>query len=386
MRADDAAPVVAIVGATGYLGRRLVDACLAHGYAVRALVRPDSDVAALRALGGGDGAGPPSSSSSTPRLTIVRCSSAGGLPTPAQLSGTAALLVAVAGRHNRTCSTAEMRGAEVCVPLSLYAAAVAADEPPPRAVFFAPALDAMAASRRGAPPLSEYLTAKADMVAGLRAAEAEAVVRAAAAGARESDGTNSSASTPPSPPPPPPPPPPSPPAVTIVQVAAWGRDVDPIVAALAAAPAWLPAVPAVVVGGGTARLAPLDERDLADRVVAGLACPGDVGASLCLGGPDAVTHAALWRLAGAALGRRVVVVRLPGWAVHRALLPAAAALASATGAPSARAAAYLLRIAADAVGAELVGEERVSNAKVRLADRVAAAAAAVRGGRRLAGR
>ncbi|MFD0267552.1 NAD-dependent epimerase/dehydratase family protein [Streptomyces sp. NPDC127106] len=43
---------ILITGATGFLGGHLVDACIASGHRVRALVRPGSDTARLRALPG----------------------------------------------------------------------------------------------------------------------------------------------------------------------------------------------------------------------------------------------------------------------------------------------------------------------------------------------
>jgi hypothetical protein len=230
-----------------------------------------------------------------------------------------------------------MRAVEVDFPLSLYRAACAANPPPARAVFFTPALAAMAAARGPAPPASEYLTAKEDMVRGLRAAEAQAG--------------------------------PGAPRVTVVAVAAWGRDVGAIVAAASAAPPWLPILPVPVLVSSWAaprpRLAPLAETDLAARVVAGLSSAADAGAHLSLGGPDAVTHAQLWSaVLAAGLGRTTRPVGIP---LPAALVRAAARsplLARAVGGEEGRrrAGLYLLRIAADAAGAELVGAEAVAGA------------------------
>src|SRR4051812_47708064 len=44
-------PSCLITGATGFAGGHLAEACLARGWAVRALVRPGSDARALEALG-----------------------------------------------------------------------------------------------------------------------------------------------------------------------------------------------------------------------------------------------------------------------------------------------------------------------------------------------
>jgi len=345
---------VAVVGASGVMGRELVSAALDAGYDVRACVREGSDVSALEAKGGA-------------RLTVHRSPS--GLPPPAALA-VAAVLCAVAGRANRTCSTPAMRAVEVDLPISLYRACCASSPPPARAVFFTPALGALAAARGGggAPPASEYLTAKEDMVRGLRAAEA-----AAASGGGGGGGAPS-------------------PRVTIVQVAAWGRDVGPIVAAAAAAPPWLPALPIPILVPGwwpslrhcrPPRLAPLAEADLAARVVRGLGSAPDGGATLCLGGPEPVTHAQLWGAALAGLGRgdvRLLALPLPAAAVRAAARsPALTWLAARSGRPTLRAGLYLARIAADAAGADLVGEEAVEGA-AGVADIVRAEVARVRGG------
>ena len=326
---SDAAVAVAVVGATGVLGRALVAAALDAGYTVRAWVGDTSDVTGFDA-----------------RVSIQRATSTSrGVPSPSALAGTAAVLCAVAGRDNRTCSTLDMRAVEVDFPLSLYAAAGAADPPPSRAVFFAPALAAMAAARGRAPPASEYLTAKEDMVCGLRKAEV-------AGGARA-------------------------PRVTVVEVAAWGRDVGAIVAAASAAPPWLPFLPVpVLVSSWTSprpRLAPLAESDVAARVVSGLARDADAGTTLSLGGPDAVTHAQLWAAVLTGLGRttRPVGIPLPASLVRSAARSPwlARAVCGEDGRGRRRAGLYLLRIAADAAGAELVGRETVA-AAVGVAEQV----------------
>ena len=207
-------------------------------------------------------------------------------------------------------------------------------------------------------PLSEYVRAKEEMEQRLRLA-AEAAFEAEAERGEEAAkrrGAGAEAAPPSSP---------SPAvavavAVSVFEVAAWGRDSAPIAAALLRSRASL------VVSGGRNRLQPLDEGDLARRVVRGLSLPGDASAGpggaapftvVSVGGPRVLTWRELVADAGRRVGVEPVFVSVPRWALEKVLVPAAE-LASRSSARLSRA-GYLARLAADVMATDLVAEEAV---------------------------
>ena len=160
---------------------------------------------------------------------------------------------------------------------------------------------------------------------------------------------------------------PSPVAISIFEVAAWGRDSAPIAAAL------LRSRVSLVVSGGNNKLQPLDEGDLARRVVRGLSLPGDVSGVIpapftvvSVGGPRVLS----WRQLVLDAGRSVGVsdplfVSVPLWVLEKVLVPAAE-LASRSGSVKLSRAGYLARLAADVMATDLVAEEAVGRGEAKL--------------------
>ena len=361
--------VVAVLGATGFLGRLLVLEAAQAGYAVRAVVRPSADPRRVAEL------------SRARNVSVVRCetvpsaaapgapSSAPGSSLAAALAGCSAVLCALAGRGNTGGAegVARMRSVEVDGIVACFEAFL--ESAPPRNcspetftrrrrrrfVAFAPPVRQL--TRNGTRrPLSEYVRAKEEMEQRLRLA-AEAAFEAEAERGEEAAkrrGAGAEAAPPSSP---------SPAvavAVSVFEVAAWGRDSAPIAAALLRSRASL------VVSGGRNRLQPLDEGDLARRVVRGLSLPGDASAGpggaapftvVSVGGPRVLTWRELVADAGRRVGVEPVFVSVPRWALEKVLVPAAE-LASRSSARLSRA-GYLARLAADVMATDLVAEEAV---------------------------
>ena len=361
--------VVAVLGATGFLGRLLVREAAQAGYAVRAVVRPSADPRRVAEL------------SRARNVSVVRCetvpsaaapgapSSAPGSSLAAALAGCSAVLCALAGRGNTGGAegVARMRSVEVDGIVACFEAFL--ESAPPRNcspetftrrrrrrfVAFAPPVRQL--TRNGTRrPLSEYVRAKEEMEQRLRLA-AEAAFEAEAERGEEAAKTRGAGAeaAPPSSP--------SPAvavAVSVFEVAAWGRDSAPIAAALLRSRASL------VVSGGRNRLQPLDEGDLARRVVRGLSLPGDASAGpggaapftvVSVGGPRVLTWRELVADAGRRVGVEPVFVSVPRWALEKVLVPAAE-LASRSSARLSRA-GYLARLAADVMATDLVAEEAV---------------------------
>ena len=363
--------VVAVLGATGFLGRLLVREAAQAGYAVRAVVRPSADPRRVAEL------------SRARNVSVVRCetvpsaaapgapSSAPGSSLAAALAGCSAVLCALAGRGNAGGAegVARMRSVEVDGIVACFEAFL--ESAPPRNcspetftrrrrrrfVAFAPPVRQL--TRNGTRrPLSEYVRAKEEMEQRLRLA-AEAAFKAEAERGEEAAkrrGAGAEAAPPSSP---------SPAvavavAVSVFEVAAWGRDSAPIAAALLRSRASL------VVSGGRNRLQPLDEGDLARRVVRGLSLQGDASAGpggaapftvVSVGGPRVLTWRELVADAGRRVGVEPVFVSVPRWALEKVLVPAAE-LASRSSTRLSRA-GYLARLAADVMATDLVAEEAV---------------------------
>lgn len=293
--------VAAMAGATGQLGGHVATALKRAGFSVVAFVRPESATSpAARRLAG------VATVVALPDLTDVDAVAAALSRARASV-----LISTVAGRGNASASPAALRNAEVDIPLALYAACVKAGCITRYVVGACPPLRAFA--RSGVTRFkSPYLSAKHDMVTALRAAER----RANAA-----------------------------PPITIVQVAAWCRDAEPLVASLRASRV------APLVSGGVSRLQPIADPDLAARIVAGLATDADAGATLCVGGPRVLTFRALWEAAGAAAGVQPRFVPLPRAVLDGVLLPVLRV--------SNPRLYFMLALASDVAHADLVGEETV---------------------------
>lgn len=385
--------VVAVLGATGFLGRLLVREAAKAGYSVRAVVRPSADPRAVAEL---------LSKDSRNKVAVVRCetvlgssSSSSSSPLSAALSGCSAVICALAGRNNTggAQGVARMRSVEVDGIVSCFEAFLKISPPAPapssafprrRFVAFAPPVRQLTrgGTRR---PFSEYVVAKEEMERRLRlAAEAafeaekreeeeqqkkEKVGEASSSGRRGSGGATADENNAS------PPRRSSPPAVavTVFEVAAWGRDSEPIAAGLLRSKGI-----SLVAAGGANKLQPLDEEDLAARVVRGLSLPRDVSAApnnnplpftvVSVGGPRVLSWSELVREAGRSVGvERPLLVSLPRWALEKGVLPAAE-LASrvfggGSGSNSSKSglarAGYLARLAADVMATDLVAEEAV---------------------------
>ena len=377
---EDRRPCVAVLGATGFLGRLLVREASRAGFAVRAVVRPSADPEAVSEL------------SRTRNVSVVRCetvvpssssSSSSSRPSPSDslssaLSGCSAVLCALAGRNNTGGPEGERRTRSVEVEgiLSSYRAFLGSSPPPPplpppdrassspkrsvrRFVAFAPPVRLL--TRNGTRrPFSEYVRAKEEMEQRLKL-EAEAAFADDEREEKREEARREASATPPVPPPPPPPPRRSPVAVTIFEVAAWGRDSAPIAGAL------LKSRVSLVVSGGERELQPLDEGDLAARVVRGLFSASSSSSSsapppspftiVSVGGPRVLTWRELVLRAGASVGVEPLFVSVPRWFLEKALLPAVE-LASRSSARLSRA-GYLARLAADVMATDLVAKEAV---------------------------
>ena len=388
---SSAAPVVvAVLGATGFLGRLLVREASKAGYAVRAVVRPSSaeadvvaqlskfrNVSVVRCetvTGAASSSylplSPPSSGSSS--------SSSSSAPLSVALSGCSAVLCALAGRNNTGGAegVARKRAVEVDGIVSCFEAFLKSRPPPApppaskafarrRFVAFAPPVRLL--TRNGTrKPFSEYVVAKEEMERRLRLA-AEAAFRAEAAeeeeagrrrsgsggGAEEEKVKTSPVAVAV--------------AVSVFEVAAWGRDSAPIAAAL------LKSRASLVASGGANKLQPLDERDLAARVVRGLSLPRDVSANgpnpspftvISVGGPRVLTWRELVAEAGKSVGVEPLFVSVPRWTLEKLLVPAAELASRASGVSSGSGstlsrAGYLARLAADVMATDLVAEEAV---------------------------
>ena len=294
---------VGLAGATGQLGLHLATALASAGFRVVALVRPASlSSPAARRL------------TTLPHTTVVALADFTDVEAVATVLArerVAALVSAVAGRRNASAPAASLRTAEVDTPLALHEACVRAGCVSRYVIAACPPLSAF--EKAGVKTFkSPYLSAKAHMVTALRAAEAAAPT----------------------------------PAVTIVQVAAWCRDVEPLVAALKSSRI------APLVFGGASRLQPIADADLAARIVRGLTLFTDAGATLCIGGPQILTFRELWVCAGGAAGVAPRFVPLPRLALTGLLLPTLHLLGL-------HKAHFMLALAADVCGADLVGEEAV---------------------------
>lgn len=374
------AVVVAVLGATGFLGRLLVREAARAGYSVRAVVRPSADPRAVAEL---------LSKDSRNKVAVVRCETVASPSSPlsAALSGCSAVLCALAGRNNTGGleGVSRMRSVEVDGIVSCFEAFLKSSPPPHpsgasfprrrRFVAFAPPVRQLTrgGTRR---PFSEYVVAKDEMERRLRlAAEAAFKVereqqqeeKAGEASSSSEGGRGGAAADNASPPPAV--------AVTVFEVAAWGRDSEPIAAGLLRSKGI-----SLVVAGGANKLQPLDEGDLAARVVRGLSLPRDVGLSssssssssnnnpspftvVPVGGPRVLTWSELVREAGRSVGvERPLLVSLPRWALEKGVLPAAELASRVFGSGSrsglARA-GYLARLAADVMATDLVAEEAV---------------------------
>ena len=393
---SSSAPVVVVVlGATGFLGRLLVREAAKAGYAVRAVVRPSADPRTVAEL-----------SKDSRNVAVVRCEtvappSSGSSSLSVALSGCSAVLCALAGRNNTGGAegVARMRSVEVDGIVSCFEAFLRSPPPPapsgafPRRRFVAFAPPVRQLTRNGTRrPFSEYVVAKEEMEQRLRLAaeaafeaereeqqeqqkEAGAASGSSARGGGAAD-NNASRRSPPAV------------AVTVFEVAAWGRDSEPIAAALLRSRASL------VVSGGANRLQPLAEGALAARAVAGLTlardvCPspsspfsspspsspssraaGGAGAGpndpspftvVSVGGPRVLSWRELVGEAGRAVGVEPLFVSVPRWALERAVVPAAELASRVCGSSSGglSRAGYLARLAADVMATDLVAEEAV---------------------------
>ena len=300
---------VALAAATGQLGLHLARALAGAGFRVVALVRPASlPSPAARAL------------ATLPHTTVVALADFTDVDAVASILArerVAALVSSVAGRRNAAAPPSSLRAAEVDTPLALHEACGRSGCVHRYVVAACPPLTAF--EKAGVKTFkSPYLSAKAQMFAALRAAEAQAPT----------------------------------PAITIVQVAAWCRDVEPLVGALRRSPL------APLVAGGASRLQPIADADLAARIVRGLTLPTDEGATLCIGGPEVLTLRQLWVCAGVAAGVVPRFVPLPRAALTAVMLPTLRLLGLHK--PH-----YALALAADVCGADLVGEEAVGATTVK---------------------
>jgi hypothetical protein len=198
-------------------------------------------------------------------------------------------------------------------------------------------------------PLSEYVRAKQEME---RLLELEAEAGAAAAAA--SDEKVSKFPTTSLPPPV---------SVAVFEVAAWGRDSIPLANAL------LRSRVSLVVAGGGNKLQPLEEKDLAARVIRELSssCSSSSSSSspfsiVSVGGPRVLTWRELVTQAGASVGVEPLFVSVPRWFLEKVLLPAAELVSSRSSSGSSSKlsrAGYLARLAADVMATDLVAEEAV---------------------------
>ena len=99
----------------------------------------------------------------------------------------------------------------------------------------------------------------------------------------------------------------------------------------------------LVASGGANKLQPLDERDLAARVVRGLSLPRDVSANgpnpspftvISVGGPRVLTWRELVAEAGKSVGVEPLFVSVPRWTLEKLLVPAAELASRASGVSS----------------------------------------------------
>ena len=159
--------VIAILGATGFLGRLLVREASQAGYTVRAVVRPSADPQRVAEL------------LKTRNVSVVRLETVApsNSALSVALSGCSVVLCALAGRNNTggPRGVAAMRSVEVEGILSCFQAFLESIPPPPplpssspkafpirRFVAFAPLVRQLTRNRTRR-PLSEYVLAKEEM-------------------------------------------------------------------------------------------------------------------------------------------------------------------------------------------------------------------------------
>ena len=276
-------PVVAVAGATGWLGRHVVPECAQRGFTVIALARPTADTACFPAS-----------------VVVERCDALD----PPSLTAALTRHAPIAGLISCLGLRGHPPDGDVFELLSGGTAALASAAAGAGAVRFVTVAGGIHRSRAGAPV--ETMIHNAARERGLR------VAREAAAGGGMT--------------------------VTAVDASVFFKDAATLFDMIASAADWGARTSSLtlVEGAWTVLCNPISGRDLAARLVSVVVSTTPPPPRITAGGPDTLTFAALVDAAGDALGVTVKHATMPRWVAR--LARATAGAAATVGVARARAA------------------------------------------------